>query len=119
MSLLRKIGKFFGIKSEAPLNEKEISLLNKLKTNRELALQLIPSNMKHEFLSYIYSDKNLERTVKEIYRNPILTNDNRDKSGKLLIIGHVSINGFNRRFVVFTRRSFEDIPNIMTKDITF
>ena len=119
MSLLRKLGEFFGIKVEAPLTEVENSLLTQLTSNREEALQLIPDNMKTEFLSSIYSDKNLLHSVKEICRNKMVTDDGRKYFGELLIIGHISIKGFGRRLLAYYSIDPKYITDIMLNNIAF
>ncbi len=117
MNILRNLGQFLGIKQDPPLTEIEIQLLSHLKFNRNLAIQSIPDDMKGEFIAYIFSDKGLQKAVKEIFRNPFVTNKNRGEYARMLISSYIGIKGFGVRLILHHMIDPDDIYKKMLRDI--
>jgi hypothetical protein len=111
--------KIFKFKKEAPLSEIEIKQIKQLQNNRDMAIKLIPTSMKNEFLSSLYSDKILKKDIMEIYRNGVIADDKRDYYGKLLINANLSIHGFGIRLLAYHSIDPKDIADILLKNTSF
>ena len=116
MSLLSQLSKVFGINHETPLTEVESRLFNQLQSNREVALETIPPDMKREFLSSVYSDRELRWCVTEIYRDKLVSEDRRGEFLKLAISGCLGIHGFGRNLLLH-RIYPETVAEIMLRGI--
>jgi hypothetical protein len=117
MSLLDEISKFFRIKSISPLTESETRLLMQLQSNRQVALQSIPDDMKKEFLSSVYSNRGLKYIAIEAYRNRIVSEDSRGEFIKDLIAAYIGIKGFGVNLIVRHGIDPEDIYKVMLRGI--
>jgi hypothetical protein len=117
MSFLDKISKFFRIKRVPPLTESESRLLIQLQSNRQVALQLIPDDMKKEFLSSVYSNRGLKVIAMEAYRSRFVSEDRRGEFIKDLIAAHIGIKGFGINLVLRYGIDPEDVYRIMLRDI--
>lgn len=122
MSLLDSLKKSLGITKEPPLTDSETRLLTQLQANRKTALeQVLPDEMRTEFMTSVYSDRHLESIVKEIYRYELI-GDNADLRRTLLenaIRLSLSIKRFGRNLILYHAIDPGTVAQIMLRDVNF
>ena len=105
---------------DKPLNAVETNLLTKLQANRKVVLyQEIPDNMMNEFISSIYSNRQLVRIIKKAYRSRLI-GDRADVSRvylEYLLRLALTANQFGARLIVHHGVDPEIIITIILKDI--
>ena len=105
---------------DKPLNSVETDLLTKLQANRKVVLyQEIPDNMMNEFISSIYSNRQLVRIIKKAYRSRLI-GDRADVSRmylEYLLRLALTTNQFGARLIVHHGVDPEIIITIILKDI--
>jgi hypothetical protein len=107
-----------GLKKETPLNESELRLLAQLQDNRQMALQKIPADMKNEFISSVYPDKQLKSFVRAVGNNHI-SEELRSSFLEDAIRLSISIKRFGIRLIINHRMDPQVIAKIMMDNIIF
>jgi hypothetical protein len=105
---------------DKPLNAVETALLTKLQANRKVVLyQEIPDNMMNEFITGIYSNRQLVRIIKKAYRSRLI-GDKADVSRmylEYLLRLALSSNQFGARLIIYHGVDPEIIVTMILKDI--
>jgi uncharacterized membrane protein len=114
------IGKIFG-PGEPPLTEEETHLLTQLQANRKDALyQQIPDNMMTEFMTVIFSDRQLKNIIKKVFHSKLIS-DKTSLRGVYLedsIRLSLSMNRFSTRLILHHGVSPQTVAAIMLKDVS-
>lgn len=114
------IKKFLGLTIEPPLTDVETRLLTQLKVNRRVAVtEFIPDNMMIQFMTTIYSERNLKSITKKIYRSELIGDkaDLRRAYLEDLIHSCLSINRFGRKLILYHGIDPQTLVKIMLIDI--
>jgi hypothetical protein len=114
------IGKLFG-PGEPPFSEDENRLLAQLQANRKSVLyQQIPDKMMTEFMTGIFSDRQLVRIVSKVYRSKLIADKPSLRGIYLedLIRYALTINRFSTRLILHHGVGPQAVAAILLKDIS-
>jgi uncharacterized membrane protein len=115
------IKKFLGLTIEPPLTDIETCLLTQLQANRKVALkEIIPDTLMIQFITTIYSDRNLKSITKKICRSKFI-GDKADLRisyyAEDLLRSCLSMNHFGRNLILHHGINPQAVVDIMLRDI--
>ena len=107
------------MKLSSALGENEKRLLTQLRNNRQTASLSVHADLKKEFISKMFSDKQLIKCIKIVGRNNFIVAESRLVLLEYALRRSITTRGFSERLIVFYNTNPEIIIKIMLHNISF